>query len=351
MNVSLAPRARMSGLSLVELMIAMSLGLVTVAAVGWVYLGTMQTYRTHDALSRLQEGARQAFELISKDLRMTGGSGCSHATSISAINGSTDRYRNLFGQPLISSEMDGAAGTETEFSDSLTVLRADLSREYIVSAHNSGTSSFTLTAAHDAAPGQLMIATDCNHASLFQARTAAGSQITHTSGAGISPANATPNLGIPSGTAYTYGAGSRLYKLSSDTYYVDTNSAGVPSLFRDTLVGATATLTPEEFVEGVEDLRVTYAVDSTATPDGQADVVGGKPYLTGAEVSAAAALGGSVAARWSRVVSIRISLLMRSNEDRVVPEPQRYTYNGATKTATDMRLRKVFTHVIKLRNR
>ena len=69
-------RARMRGLSLIELMIATTISLVILAAVGWVYQGTSQTYRSHDALARMQEGARYAFELMSKDLRMAGVAGC-----------------------------------------------------------------------------------------------------------------------------------------------------------------------------------------------------------------------------------------------------------------------------------
>jgi type IV pilus assembly protein PilW len=64
-----------------------------------------------------------------------------------------------------------------------------------------------------------------------------------------------------------------------------------------------------------------------------------------------ATLGGTADLRWGRVASVRLSLLMRTVEDRMVPTKQKYTYNGAATTATDLRIRKVFTHVIKLRNR
>jgi type IV pilus assembly protein PilW len=340
----------MSGFSLVELMIAMTLGLASVAAVGWVYLGTMQTYRTHDALSRLQEGARHSFELIAKDLRMAGVTGCSYSSTMNALSAPTNIHRNLFEQPLISSPQNGGAGTTTEFSDALTVLRADVTREYIVQAHNSGASTFTLTAVPDFSPGQLLVATNCSHASVFQASAIVGSTVTHLAGGG--GINSTPNLGAPLGAVYTYGANSRLYRMSSVTYYVDQNAAGVPALFRQVPVGTAATLTPEELVEGVEDLRITYAVDTTPTPDGQSDLVGGVPYLTATEVTNSVAFGASAADRWSRVVSIRISMLLRTVEDRVVREPQNYAYNGDDDIdAPDLRLRKVFTHVIKLRNR
>jgi type IV pilus assembly protein PilW len=340
---TLTQSARMKGVTLIELMISMTIGLATIAAVGWVYLGTMQTYRTHDALSRLQEGARHTFEVIGKDLRMTGVTGCSYSSTINIIkDADTTWYVNLFGQPLFSVEQDGSG--EEEFSDSLRVLHADISREYIVDSHDSGTSTFTLTEDHGLANGQLMVATDCNHVAVFQATTAAGNTIVHAK----SGLNDSQNLGRPINTVYTFGAGARLYKLHAATYYVDTNPQGVPSLYRSSPDDSGA-VRAEELVEGVEDLRVTYGVDSTG--DGETDTVGGVPYLTASGVTAAAALGPA-ADRWNRIVSLRISLLMRTVEDRVVPETQLYSYNGDDDIDPgDMRLRKVFTHVIKLRNR
>src|SRR5690349_4677422 len=87
--------SQMKGLTLLELMIAMTLGLVIVAAVGWIYVRTTQTYRLQDSAARLQEGARYAFELISNDLRMAGSAGCSYQTSADVLN-TTVWYKNLF---------------------------------------------------------------------------------------------------------------------------------------------------------------------------------------------------------------------------------------------------------------
>lgn len=349
---SMRTRARASGFSLIELMIAMTLSLMVLAAIGWVYFGTMRTYKSHDSLSRMQESARYAFEVIGKDLRMIGAAGCSYSTSANVLNTNTDWYKNLFGQALSGAEQDGTG--ETQYSDSLRVVRADVAREYVVLAHNSVGAQFTLTAASDLTSGQLMLATDCTNAAVFQATSASSANVSHA--ASGTPGNSTINLG-PLAAAYTYGAGTRLYRLHSAVYYVDNNSVGVPSLFRKMPAGSTAALTAEELVEGVEDMQVAYGVDTTPTPDGEADFVDpdgdGDPYLTAAQLDDAASPvpGGNAAARWQRVVSVRISLLIRTVEDRVVPSTQTYRYNGADITAPDLRLRKVFTHVIKVRNR
>jgi type IV pilus assembly protein PilW len=352
MSARSAMQRRARGFTLVELMIAMTLGLGTVAATGYIYLGTIKTYRAHDSMSRLQEGGRYAFELIGKDLRMAGTTGCPYATSANVVNTNTDWEKNLFGMPIVSVARDGVAGTETEFSDALRVLRADMTREYVVLVHDSIGGTFTLTGPHNITAGQYMIATDCNHAVVFQASVPAANQISHPVGG--APGNSTTLLGA-GGVAYNFAPGSRLYRLDSTSYFVANNVAGQPSLFRSRPTGAAGVIAREELIEGVEDLRITYAVDTSIPADGQADFVDpdgdGNPYLTAAQVDSAAVPGANASQRWARVVSARISTLIRTNEDGIVPVAQGYTFNGVATVPADRRLRKVSTNVIRLRNR
>jgi len=347
-------RARMRGLSLVELMVATTISLVILAAVGWVYQGTSQTYRSHDALARMQEGARYAFELMSKDLRMAGVTGCPYQTGTNVLASPTDWYKNLLKQPIAAADKNGTAGAFTEFSDSLSVVRADVSREYMVNVHNNAGGTVTVLNTPDFPAGQLMVATDCNNVSVFQANGVSPDTKT------VSYSAATDlNLTADLGTTYSKTNGARLYRMSAVMYHVAPNSAGVPSLFRATPTGAAGALVEEELVEGVEDLQVSFTVDTNATPDGEADYYtkesADTPYVTpgylNTTASDSATLGGTAELRWSRVTSVRMSLLMRTVEDRMVPTKQKYKYNGATNTAPDLRMRKVFTHVIKLRNR
>jgi type IV pilus assembly protein PilW len=340
----------MKGLSLVELMIAMTLGLATVAAVGWVYLGTMRTYRTHDALSRLQEGARHAFELITKDVRMSGTVGCPHSTHTNAFADDTEWYGNLFEMPLSSLDTDSTeTGEVNEFSDALRVLRADVSREFIVQSHDAAAMSFTLPADHGIGNGELMVATDCVHAAMFQSTGPTETTLGHATGG--TPGNATGALGA------TYLPGSRLYRVKAVTYYAAPNANGVPALFRLAPVGDTAALTDEELVEGVEDLQITYGVDIDATPDGVVDLIDGDGYVPASTVESASVPGANAQEKWARVISVRVSLLMSTIEDRLIQDPQTYSYDIDDDgdlddiDATDHRIRKVFTHVIKVRNR
>ncbi|WP_082411392.1 PilW family protein [Methylogaea oryzae] len=97
------------GVSLVELMIAMTLGMMLVAVIGYAFMGARQTFRTMDTLSRMQENARFVFEGIAYDLRMAGSTGCSSATQANVLNNPGDWDKNLFGQPLIGYEESGGA--------------------------------------------------------------------------------------------------------------------------------------------------------------------------------------------------------------------------------------------------
>jgi len=56
-------------------------------------------------------------------------------------------------------------------------------------------------------------------------------------------------------------------------------------------------------------------------------------------------------ADWGNVLSVRVSLLLRTLEDNLVVDgPQTYSFNGDP-PATDSRLRAVFSRTISLRNR
>lgn len=60
------------GLSLVELMIALTIGLVVIAAVGTIFDASKRTYRRNDGVSRAQENTRGALLLIDTVIRNAG---------------------------------------------------------------------------------------------------------------------------------------------------------------------------------------------------------------------------------------------------------------------------------------
>jgi len=61
-----------TGFSLVELMIAITLGLIVLLAVGSIYIGSLQTYRVQEDNARIQEAGRYALEVIGRSIRQAG---------------------------------------------------------------------------------------------------------------------------------------------------------------------------------------------------------------------------------------------------------------------------------------
>jgi len=127
--------------------------------------------------------------------------------------------------------------------------------------------------------------------------------------------------------------------LSTITYSVQTGASGQPALFKND--GATTS----ELVEGIENMQILYGVD-TDTP-----INGPNYYVSSDKVTNA---------NWPKVISIRISLLAVTLDNNLTTEPVPYTYNEITTTppditttplVKDLKVRRVFTSTIALRNR
>ncbi|MCG2578313.1 PilW family protein [Dechloromonas sp. XY25] len=340
-----------AGFSLVELMVSMAVGLALILVVSYTYVGSKQTFRTQETLSRMQETARFVFETLGYDIRMAGFTGCGNtATAVNTLNDSAAWDKDILNSPLIGYEggvstfPSGVAGNVLR-GDSLTVLRGDGS-DYTVASHNPSAASMQLTANHDIKQGEILIATDCQHTAIFQMSNVNNnntvSVVDHNTGSGISPGNCTKGLGSPLlctalGTPYTFGPGSKLLRMSSVNYHIRSNAYGEPALYRLRLganSSGAATQFPEELAEGVENMQITYGID--AGTDKQVD-----QYVKADAVT-----------DWSKVLSVRISLLIASTGTTTyTTEAQAYTYDGAAVTPTDRRLRKVFDMTIAVRNR
>lgn len=61
-----------TGFSLVELMVAITLGMIVLLAVGSIYIGSRQTYLVQEDNARLQEAGRYALEVLGRSIRQAG---------------------------------------------------------------------------------------------------------------------------------------------------------------------------------------------------------------------------------------------------------------------------------------
>ncbi len=63
---------RQSGLTLIELMIAIALSLLVLAAILQLFIGTKQSYNLQEGMARMQENGRYAVDLLAQDIGMAG---------------------------------------------------------------------------------------------------------------------------------------------------------------------------------------------------------------------------------------------------------------------------------------
>lgn len=315
---------RMAGLSLIELMIALALGLVVSGAAIGVFLANQQTYRSTESVGRIQESARVAFELMARDVREGAGNACSRNLPVANVLENQGQWWNQWQNGLLGYE-NGALPASASGTDAIEVVSAS-SGGAPVAEMTASSAQFKVAHAHDFENNDILVVCDYTQAAVFQATNvnAANVTIVHNTGAGTI-GNCTKALGLPmpascpggqpgsSAEVYKiYGPGSQVVKLRASRWYVADNGRGGRSLYRVRMAQG-ADQPAEEITDGVDDLQLEYLVDGQSS-----------------YVAAAAGLD------WSRVVAVRLRL----------------TLAGAERVGTDGQpLVRELEHVVNLRNR
>ncbi len=81
--------SRRSGFTMIELLIAMAVGLVLLAAVYSVFLVQNKELRNQEQITEMQQNARMAMEMISRDLMMAGFGGYNATAILPRCTGTT----------------------------------------------------------------------------------------------------------------------------------------------------------------------------------------------------------------------------------------------------------------------
>lgn len=339
-----------SGFSLVELMIAITIGLILLGGIGYVYLGSRQTFRTQDDFSRIQENVRYALDQVGVDVRMAGYSGCLNLSSIDPANPTIPINVIANGAPTV-----GLAEAMRGYDSSTWTAPGTVPANWV-----SGTGVFVITRASEAGvnvtgntvptnanikitgntagfmPEEALLVSDCRNADLFRAvNVSGGGEITISTG--ISNC---ANIGMACNTqtflGANYGNDAELFRMISNTYYIGINVAGNPALYRRPLDGDA-----EEMVDNVENIVMRFGIDTVPTDNNLVvnSYVSASDFPTGTWTD------------WRQVLTARLSLVFRSNSDNVATQVQPYVLEGTTVTPTDRRLRQVATATFGLRNR
>ena len=340
---------RNGGFSIVELMVAVTIGLIVLAAVSTVFVSSKANYITQESMARLQESARVAMHLMSRDIRMAGYFGCvddleninnvlaggggfpfDFEVAVEGTEAETGKWYPsdaptsfpTTGTAVVSkfAGCPNYVGGKCTNTDAISVRLADPDSKISIKAAMPNTAAALFVDPNSGLQiGDVILVSDCGSADLFQiTNVQAGSganagkeAIVHNGGnvgGTISPGNTTP-----APLSRTYGPpGAEITKFVQRLYYVGTGASGQPALFRQNLNGSNR----EELVEGIEDMQVSFGTATTSdrTP---------RKYLPADD----AALGADKN-RWTNVVSVRIAFTARAVSEggpHLAVEPKLFT--------------------------
>ena len=363
---------RQTGLSMIELMIAMVVGLVLLAGVLSIFISSRGGYGANTATAEVQEDGRFALDFIRNNVRMTSYMGCATtARSNSILNPVGQLYNFLL--PVYGYEYNGTdpatatsaapyaitsetpagvaliAGNWTPLADSTTaaITNAIPGSDVVALFSATGDPAYVtaptvggvipVTTSTGLVAGQLAVISNCLRSTAFEV----GASDNNTPGT-LTVGGLGPYPGdYKSSFSVSYESGAQVLTANVLVYYVGSGADGSPALFQVQLQPSGAVGASQEMVPGVENMQVLYGVDTT----GGSTLTTPNQYLTAAQVDATN--------NWANVLSMQVGLLVQSNLG-ATPLPtaaQEFNVLNSYITAPlDTRLRHVFTATIYLRN-
>jgi type IV pilus assembly protein PilW len=336
MSLGFSVIRRRHGFSLVELMIAMVLGLFLIGGVISVFLSNRQVYRQNENLARIQENARYAFEVVARDVREAAGIPCgNNLPTGNVLNSPTGSWWSNWGNGV-----EGYEGTETlpakaigtgtldrvTGTDAIVIHSSTENNGVVITEHNGPAAQFKVnTTAHGFVDGDIVLVCDYKQAAIFQITSASDTNVTivHNTGNTVDPGNCSKGLGYPTvcttnGTAYSFESGGFLTKLTAHSWYIGFNGRGGRSLYRVRLIqsGGNAATVTEEIAEGVTNMQVQYLakdasgnlpvsyVDADSVTD-WTRVVAARIIFTLASLEAVGTGNVALTRTWNTVVTLR----------------------------------------------
>ncbi len=369
------------GFSLVELMVALAISLLLVAAVLQFFAGTKMTYTATEALARAQESGRFAMETLKPAVRTAGLSGIcgggapplrnhlnlSTSAALALLgpnqairgweyqNTGTNQTITLAdleagGSPASSWRAGGNIGDLPDeiadralpFSDVL-LIREMRPVDTIFATETNAPNQDNININYGSGADQvdqceIILVTNCNQADLFQATNATSNSLTRDSAGGCSPGNVTS----AQDWSAQYRSATQFYRPASRVFFVGEGASGEPALFSATFARGFNNPEFEELVDGIENMQILYGYSEPGPPDGSGDGQSVDVFLPAEFVP-----------NWEYVIAVRIGLLVRS-PGAVGMDAVAQTYDVGLVNVThpaDRVLRQPYNVTLALRNR
>ncbi len=346
-------RNKQQGLSLVELMIAITIGLVLMTGVVQMFLSSKTVFTTQQGLSRLQETGRLAVEFMSRDLRQAGFVGCIYPTAWN-IESTLDvghtfspgfdfsQAMNVYKVADVPAVIQPSLAPAPSADTPVLVVYAASGNSANVSTTNSADAVFVevTSGAGTACPsgicvGDIVVISDCDKAKVFQVTglNENGGEVELNHEDSGTPGNRASRVswgGAANNLTEIFEpeADAEVFKLNRIVYYISEDADGNVGLYQQT------NLEPAfELLRGVENFRVQIGMD------------------TDADRAVNDYVDFNTVANWENAVAARVDVLVQTPDDNATQDKQTYEFADQEITATDNRIRQVFSTAVGIRSR
>lgn len=399
-------RSSTSGMSLVELMVAMTVGVFVVIGMIQIFLGSRVAYQVQDGLSRVQENSRFAMSYLERNIRMAGYMGCandlqrvppndptnanypydSRFINHLVANGNMPPAKYRFQRPIEGFEYTGASvagtaptvGALTDWTPNLPteltgkavkgsdvlILRVfgDQSTPVISDFLNAG--AFTVASATFVKAKGVYAIENCGatptygFSEIFIPSTSAAGAITAVLDANnVLQVPGAPTLTWNHGIGFSLPTDRPLNASVHEAQYLAIyiglrdNGDGTksPALYVQHFTsGGQGATTDDELADNVENLKFQFGLDTSSPRDDTVDV-----FKTAKDVIDGVAGAEAQDAVWQQVISVRVGMLARSADSNSgEAAPSTYVVAGVSVSpAPDKRVRQVYETTVALRNR
>lgn len=373
------------GFSLIELLIALTLGLIVTGAVISTFVSVHSASKDTSGMAELADNGRMALDILQQTLRSAGYMACNstlHQVTAAGPN-ANDPLLGDFTEALAGYEASGTGPgsaitlianptgddsasdwtTTTELGNELDpsvfadTAALPIKNSDVIAVHTtysedtpvyttgpSGTNSVDVQSTAGLAPGELGIVSNCSSSVVDEIDNVNGSTVSFSQPLGQN------GQSFPAGT---FSAGSQVGVADTIVFYIGTGADGDGALYSYSLAGTAAFQPPAELAPDVEDMQILYGVDTNGSLAATEFVPADQVQSAVQNNSNCPAIAGTGGVEFNCVVSVKIALLVASPLNAIPKPAQPRTFDllGTQVTAPlDTRIRQVFETTVSLRD-
>ncbi|WP_298453537.1 PilW family protein [uncultured Marinobacter sp.] len=352
--------SKQSGLTLIELLIASTLGLLLTLGVAQLFVSSSDSFRMAEAIGRMQESGRLAQDILGRSVRNADYWGCINFADVDSVLDEThanyDPDLHDFSSPEAIQFFIGD-GTTAATGTVAVALKGARSPGISMTGINASSAVIDVSSLPSGllAAGGVVLLTDCSNGVVFQLTSVneTSLKIGHNTGGSVVPGNMKSGGGCPNGSSSancfpdTYASGD-IFVPFSERYYIQENAGRRSLVFEG--IGGTGAVAAQEIVSDVIDMQLQVGTG----PQGD-NIINNWQTVTAANL---ATINNTAV---TYVKAVKISILVRSPEDGIAGSRQSACYpawsdcsagnNWTPTSAADRHYYRVYTSTYSVRNR